>query len=480
MSSEHPLYRLGPTTCVAHPRVIKSIRKQIKSARALTTADARLAVAMGLISADAAPVSGMNDGVFYPFDAEGPVGQAGEDTRVRSLAAKVAMAPAKAAKGSPAERTKKPVTTGTLHSLALMVDFPDNPGTRPKTDFAKLLFDPTNPGSMTSYYRELSMGKLTVTGEAVGWIRMPKPYSYYCNNQSGMADTYPQNGPGMLFDALTEFCRTDSLSRFDTDGDGYVDGIFLIHAGGGAEAEPSPAKRKGMIWSHKWTLPKPFTNGGTSVFAYSTEPEDGRVGVFAHEFGHVLGLPDLYDTSYRSAGVGAWCIMGAGSWGGGGNQPSRMSCWCLSDLGWITPKVVKAASSLTIPPLATDPKACYRLWSKGTKGPEYFLIEHREKTGQDVSLPNGGLLVWHIDERQSANTNPTAYRVGLEQADGRKDLELNANDGDAGDTYPGSKKNKSFTDTSVPSSRSHLGVPTGVSLTAITLKNGAVTAKAKV
>lgn len=466
MNTARQNYDLGPTTCVAHPKVIRNIEKQIKSAKALSSADARLAVAMGLVSADAAPVTGMNDGVFYPLSVQEPHG--------------AAMAPDIGASGSPAQRTSRPATTGKLHALALMVDFADNPGTRPKADFDRLLFDAANPGSMTSYYTELSRGKLTVTGEAIGWLRMPQPYSYYCNNQSGMGNTFPQNGPGLLWDALTAFCKTDSLARFDSDGDGYVDGIFLIHAGGGAEAEANPTKRKGMIWSHKWVLPQPFSNSGTSVYAYSTEPEDGRVGVFAHEFGHVLGLPDLYDTTYRSAGVGAWCLMGAGSWGGNGNNPCRMNCWCLSDLGWITPKVLKKSSTLKVKPLALDPKACHRLWGKGAKGAEYFLIEHRAQTGMDSSIPSSGLLVWHIDERQSGNTNPVAYRVGLEQADGKRDLEFNANQGDPGDAFPGSKKNTSFTDTTNPSSRGHLGMPSGVALTNISLAGGVVTVKAKV
>src|SRR5205807_742226 len=136
--------------------------------------------------------------------------------------------------------------------------------------------------------------------------------------------------------------------RFDTDNDGFVDAIFLIHAGGGAEAEPNPTKRKNMIWSHKWTLPQPFVNQGVKVFAYCTEPEDGRVGVFSHELGHLLGLPDLYDATYRSHGIGDWCLMAGGSWGGEGNRPARMSCWCLSKLGWIKPKVVTGKETLQL------------------------------------------------------------------------------------------------------------------------------------
>jgi immune inhibitor A len=281
-------------------------------------------------------------------------------------------------------------------------------------------------------------------------------------------------------DALTLFCQTDNLQRFDNDGDGYVDGIFLIHAGGGAEAESDPTKRPHKIWSHKWILPQPFVNQGVKVYAYSTEPEDGRVGVFAHEFGHVLGLPDLYDSTYRSKGIGNWCLMAGGSWGGGGNKPVRMSCWCLSKLGWLTPKVVKKAATLTLQPLAVDPNACYRPWSKGKVGSEYFLLENRQKTGRDGALPGSGLAVWHIDETQSSNTNPLSYLVALVQADGKRDLEFNRGSGDTGDLFPGAGGVTKLSDTTTPSTHSNMGTPTGVALSQITESNGVVKLKVKV
>jgi immune inhibitor A len=245
-------------------------------------------------------------------------------------------------------------------------------------------------------------------------VRAPKPYSDYTNGESGTGEhSYPRNTPGLLFDALTEFCKTDSLRRFDVDGDGYVDGIFLVHAGGGAEAEPDPQKRKEMIWSHKWTLPTPFNNLGTKVFAYSTEPEDGRVGVFAHEFGHVLGLPDLYDTTYRSSGVGIWCLMGGGSWGGGGDKPVRMSAWCLARLGWTTPKGVSKSAKFTLQPLGHPAGVCLKIPMGSASSPEYLLLENRQRAGRDTALPASGLAVWHVDDRQSSNTNPASYWVGL-------------------------------------------------------------------
>ena len=453
-------YEDGPTTCRPSAAVLKSIQQAIKKSHALSSADVRLASYMGLVSAVVQRQTGFNDGVFYP-PSDVPFSAAPANRPLR--AARMARS---------AGETRK------LHALALMVDFSDNKGTRPAAEFQKMLFDPTNPDSMASIYREMSYGQLEVTGEVIGYVRAPQPYTFYTGGESGTGTNYPRNTPGLLFDALTEYCKTDNLKRFDTDGDGYVDGIFLIHAGGGAEAEADPKKRNDMIWSHKWTLPKAFVNQGVKVYAYSSEPEDGRVGVFSHEFGHVLGLPDLYDTSYRSEGVGNWCLMGGGSWGGGGNKPTRMSCWCLSKLGWIKPVAAKSAK-YTLDTLANSAKHCVWVWKGGKSGPEYFLLENRQATGRDSALPGSGLAVWHIDESRSDNTNPLAYKVGLVQADGKRDLELAKNGGDKNDLFPGGLKKTTFNDKTTPSSRAHDGSPTGVALSGISVAKGKVTVTVK-
>jgi len=455
-------YRDGPTTCRPTVAVLRDIKQSIKKSHALSSVDVRLAAYMGLVVADVQRPTGFNDGVFYPA-ADVQLAAAPPDKPLR--AARMA----RAVKG----QTRK------LHALALMVDFADNVGKRPAAEFQRMLFDKSNPDSMTNRYREMSYGALDISGEVIGYLRAPQPYAYYTAGESGMGDDHPHNTPGLLHDVLVEFCKTHNLARFDTDGDGFVDGLFLIHAGGGAEAEASKTKRKQMIWSHKWTLRRSFVNQGVKVYAYSTEPEDGRVGVFAHEFGHVLGLPDLYDTSYRSEGVGDWCLMGGGEWGGNGNKPTRMSCWCLSKLGWIKPVVAKSAT-YTLDTLENDPGACLRVWTGGkSTGPEYFLLENRQATGRDSALPGSGLAVWHIDETRSENTNPHAYKVGLMQADGRRDLERAKNSGDGGDLYPGTTRKKAFNDKSTPSSRAHDGSSTGVGLSAIGVANRKATVTIK-
>ena len=437
---------------MAAPGVLQSIEAEIQNAHVLSAADIRLATALGLIAADAERPPGFNDGIVRPF--EPPSDPSGASA---SLAA---MAPAS--------------TEGALHALVLLVDFDDNAGTTAPSHFDSLLFDSANPDSLTAYYHELSQGRLRVTGEVTAWIRAPKPYSFYTAGQNGTGKQFPRNTPGLLFDALTTYCQTHSLAPFDSNQDGFVDGIFLVFAGGGAEAEADPIVRRNKIWSHKWVLPQPFQADGVSVYAYSTEPEDGKLGVFTHEFGHSLGLPDLYDTSYRSKGAGLWCLMAGGSWGGSGHQPTRLSAWCLEKLGWIQPQAGSPGQHFLLPPLAQDPTACVRLDPPAGSGVEYFLVENRQAADRDSALPGSGLALWHIDDARSDNSNPLAYHVGLVQADGRRDLEMNRNDGDAGDLLPGSRGVTSINDTTHPSTTLHDGSASGVSLDNISALGAAI------
>jgi immune inhibitor A len=454
----------GPTVCMAHPKVLADIQKRVRGAGVLSAADARLAQNMGLLDFPSVGRTGWNDGVIYP-PTDVPVA-----------------APTRGRAPAPMQRVSLPSATGTLNCLVLLVDFADNPGRTPAAHFERLLFDAANPDSMRTFYREMSYGALDVTGRVVDWLRMPQPYSFYVDGKSGTGAGFPRNTPGLLQDALSAWTASNSLAPFDANGDGFVDGLFLVHAGPGAETQSDPAKRKAMIWSHKWTLPSPFVANGVKAFAYFTAPEDGKLGVFSHEFGHFIGLPDLYDTSYRSRGIGDWCLMAGGSWGGNGDAPTRLSAWCLASLGWVKPRNVRKTRTIELKTLEASKTACLRVWSGGKAGPEYFLLENRQQAGRDTSLPGHGLAVWHVDERQGDNTNPIAYRVGLVQADGKRDLELNKNDGDAADLFPGTKKVVRVDDKLgiAPTTRANDGAATGVAISSIKEKAGVVSVRVKV
>jgi len=433
-----------PCLVAPHPKVAKQIRERSEELR--MKGPFGLADSMQLSSDLGLPIIepgriGFNDGSFYP-PATGPAGLG-----MASAAAPVA-----------------PPSTGKRHVLVLLVDFPDVKGKQTSQHFDDLLFGKGTATAPTlkTYYDQASSGQLKVTGKVVGWLRLPSKLKAYTAGQSATG-TYPNNGQKLVEDAIDAAVAAGvNFSKFDLDGDGSLDGLIVVHAGSGAEAETSAAKRPNLIWSHKWAISAARKRNGVTIWSYTLQPEDGRVGVFCHEFGHFLGLPDLYDTTNRSEGVGEWCLMGAGSWGGKGDRPTHMSAWCRLQLGWskVTAINGKKVAQKLAPAHTNGP--ILKLGMSGGPANECFLLECRQKAGIDAALPGEGLLVWHIDDGVHGNTNPLRYQVGLVQADGKRDLEFMANRGDAGDPFPGSAGSKAFDDTSSPSSRTYAGQQSGV------------------
>jgi len=375
--------------------------------------------------------------------------------------------------------TSRPPVTGSRKAIVICVDFDETPHTKDISFFQDLLFGgifPANPivgmpTTMRDYYIFASGNQLTVDGQVFGWYRMPHPESYYANGQSGMGGTSP-NAKTLATDAINAAIAAGvDFSQFDIDNDGYIDGLIIVKAGTGAETLRNAASRQATIWSHKWSLPASRQINGKTVFTYTMQPEDGKLGVFCHEFGHFLGLPDLYDTTYRSRGVGMWCIMGAGSWGNGGDNPVNMSAWCRAQLGWITPSPYTAVTrtGVRFQPAHAGTDIIRVNLAAPARPAEYFLLEYRQQAEIDVSLPSEGLVIWRIDDDAPNNDSPTHYKVVPVQADNNQDLENNRNGGDAGDVFPGSAANTAFTDTSSPAATSWENTPSGVSVTNIVL-----------
>lgn len=230
---------------------------------------------------------------------------------------------------------------------------------------------------MRNYYIEQSSNRYTVYGDVTDWIEVPNSYASYNDDLGGQAvwgflqDTIngwydEQLSEGKTGDEINEYLsQFDVWDRYDYDSDGifdesdgYIDTFQSVHAGEGEEAgAPFDA-----IWSHSWYAfselegeagPEFNKLGGVQIGAsdfwvgkYTIQPENGGVGVFAHEFGHDLGLPDLYDY-FGENGTGFWTLMSSGSWLGDGkddigSKPSHMSAWEKFQLGWLSYEVAIA------------------------------------------------------------------------------------------------------------------------------------------
>lgn len=369
--------------------------------------------------------------------------------------------------------------SGNFNMLVVCVNFSDHDSSVSASDFDDLIFSQTG-SSVWDYYHEVSYGSFDIISvdlpSSIGWQTAPSTYAYYVNNNYGFG-SYPQNTQKLCEDVVDAIDGVVDFSDYDNDGNGYVDGIIIVHAGTGAELSGQLTD----IWSHKWGI-TPRLRDGVYVSNYSIQPEywlsagDITIGVYCHEIGHVFGLPDLYDIDGSSRGIGKWSLMANGSWNGSlGNSPAHLDAWCRAELGFATPTVVNSSlSNVNLPAIENTP-TMYRLWEDGTVGNEFFLIENRQKTGYDSYLPSSGMLIWHIDESQTSNSKEwypghTAsghYWVALEQADGLWELEQNTDYGDSGDPFPGSTSQTFFSAATTPSSDAYSGTPTYVTITNI-------------
>jgi immune inhibitor A len=371
--------------------------------------------------------------------------------------------------------------------LAILVDFSDKASHVAPAFFDTLLCY-NRTGTLNNFYREVTYGNLNIISvnmpSALGWKRAPQPYAYYVDGQRGFGD-YPQNAQKLAEDAVAVADPYVNFADYDNDGDGYVDGLFIIHAGPGYEYTGN----LNDIHSHQWGLSAPMLVDGVYAYVYSMEPEywlsygDMTCGVYAHEMGHaVFGFPDLYDYDYDSKGLGKWSLMAGGSWNGTlGASPAHPDAFCRSLMGVVTPTILTTnVMGASLPAIETTP-TIYRLWTGGSQTNEYFLVENRRQTGYDAALPSQGLLIYHVDESQYGNNNQWYpghttsgnYMVALEQADGLWQLEHNSSSGYAGDPYPGSTTNRSFADATTPNSRNYAGASTLVQV--LNISNAATT-----
>lgn len=285
--------------------------------------------------------------------------------------------------------------------------------------------------SLKGVYEEMSSGRYTVDGDVSDWVTVPYTSASYGETESQADMTrFVQDTADAWYDAqiadgttpaeidayLATFDQWDRYD-FDKDGDfdeadGYIDHFQAIHAGEGEEAGAASS----AIWSHRWSVGQagrgtagpaanPFGGiriGDSDVWIrdYTTEPENGGLGVFAHEYGHDLGLPDLYDTSGGENGTGFWTLMSSGSWlghgdGSIGTTPNHMGAWEKLQLGWLDYDVAKAGVKSThkIGPsfhATKAPQAVVVNLPKDAAGKDRFYIaENRIYAGYDATLATG-------------------------------------------------------------------------------------------
>ena len=389
--------------------------------------------------------------------------------------------------------------TTTHRNLVILAEFTDQAslGTTP-AQWSDRFFGPS--GSLKDYYEEVSYGQFTVLPAAethgvaadgvVGWIPIGFDHPYPENVADPDEDTRAVKAAIQAADPFVDY------EAYDVDDDGWVSPdelhITVIAAGyEGSYDDSAPS-----MWGHRYCLcinnawaPVVADNNtrvgvGYTAFGEMHNDHQATLGIVAHEFGHDIGWPDLYDTEGDTAAVGAWSLMAYGTWGRApgqshdGMSPSHPDAWLKYVQGWTDPTPVYgtvAGAAIAQATSASPNDVALRVgnnpggtedWNwEGEGSGEYFLVENRRPTpgSYDASLPGGGLLIWHINEAQGDNDTNANRLVALEQADALRELDLTMALADAGDPY-GSSANRVFGPASLPSSAFNDGSASGFSV----------------
>ena len=285
-------------------------------------------------------------------------------------------------------------------------------------------------GSCKKYYQDQSNGKYTPHFDVIGPVVLPQTTAYYGTDAAYKGDDR------YVADFVIDACKRAQakgvdFANYDQDGDGNVDLVYILYAGY-SQADGGAAT---CIWPHAWDMQSALYYGNTNQSEYYVNADaagyitsqnlpvlNGKtilkyacsnelifrnnqrtsIGTICHEFGHVLGLADLYRTDgVTSKEVpGSWALMSNGNYLNNGNTPPNLSVWEKYSLGWIEPKMLAASEQVVLPADGTT----YRMLNRSSIVPEEgafttdttLYFENRQMEGWDKYLPGHGMLVWQI------------------------------------------------------------------------------------
>lgn len=343
----------------------------------------------------------------------------------------------------PAAKLAQSSRTGTRHAIALFARFGDQTSPDAPPAWSADLFDPERAGSFAHFYDTMSFGKLRVRGEVA-----QKVYTAPDRTATYLAPSSTEPGQFARF-TLEILQRADAdidFSRFDNDGpdglansgddDGYVDALFIVLPSIPARFLVGNATGIGHLGltADFYTDDLDRENRPIRIRSGLGTIQQGRtfseaVGIMCHEYGHVLGLPDLFNTEFLqseelrspaddSAGIGRWGLMGWGALGWNDNDgPASFSAWSRLRLGWATLQEITTTGPMPGLEAVGQRGLIYQL---SLTAREYFLLEHRTRASSyyDRNIPADGLLVWHVENVLPSGEHPFHTRVDLECADG--------------------------------------------------------------
>lgn len=290
--------------------------------------------------------------------------------------------------------------SGVLRVLVIAAAFPDVSNTTKISTLYSEFF-----GGTGGYYKEISYGGATLQGDIYGWYKLPYPESHYGRDCSSIddADCSGSDGSWQIAQDAVDAAKKDNINFMNYDY--YV----FIHSGYGEESSGV----KDDVWSVTYLGGVWVRTNSKTLTKFEVVPEveaAGAVpeGVFTHEFGHQLGLPDLYNTNNGRTILGPWSLMDKGLWNGDppGASPAHMEAWSKIQLGFISGSKLAIAnpgvtSSFTIDPTEVSSSNVHavQIPLATTSNPsQYYLLEVRALIGFDSALPATGVLITYVDE----------------------------------------------------------------------------------
>jgi M6 family metalloprotease-like protein len=336
-------------------------------------------------------------------------------------------------------------TRGTVNVLTLLIDFSDFPAYNSAASISDELFGDGEAAaepyeSLRDYYLRSSFGQLELRGEVLGWYRPAAPRSAVAQTDAGRE--------ALIEEALASYDASTDFGPYDNDGDGTIDYLIVVWTG-------HHTGWSGFWWGYQTRFTDTgFAVDGKTLGTYSWQWEvkyaqgrapapgagDFRPEVVIHETGHALGLPDYYDYEPSvgpGGGVGGLDMMDD-DWG----DHNAFSKFLLD---WIAPTVLSAGSAEVTLRGAAESGDALVVMPGATASPfaEYYVVQNRQRSGNDVDLPGDGLLIWHVDARLDASATDFRYDnsyaahklLRLMEADGHGDIEHGNGLADAGDYY---------------------------------------------
>ena len=290
-------------------------------------------------------------------------------------------------------------------------------------------------GSAWKYFYDASNGQYDPQFDVVGPVTVSQNMAYYGGNNS-YGDKNPE---AMIIEACKLVDDSVDFSLYDNDNDGIADFVYVIYAGYG-EADGGAAN---TIWPHQYYIYQYLNLDDTKIYRYACSNEMDNytkhhtgIGTFCHEFSHVLGLPDLYETDMNNLHdqktLGQWSILDYGPYNNDGNTPPSYSAYERFFMGWLTPRLITEPENVVLEDLKNNNEALlisstdeHNLIGNDPNPTTFYLLENRQQTGWDQYLPGHGLMLTKIQYNynkwynNAVNNTATKMGVDLIEADGK-------------------------------------------------------------